>query len=498
MRRALVVIALALTMLVAAAWPVIGAVAQPSPTDRVDRVDFNGDGFDDLAIGVPAEGVGGAVLAGAVNILYGGAGGLAGTNQLLTQGNPEPVDLFGFTVAKGDFNADSFTDLAVGAPSEDVGTAGLAGAVNVFYGSANGLPATSQVRLQSNPENSDRFGSALDAGLFNDDDVMDLAVGAPGETVGGRPDAGAVSVFYGSAGGLPATSQTLLQGNPELGDRFGTALVAGFFNADQGDLAVGAPSEDVGSAGGAGAVSVFSGTPGGLPTSSRVLLQANSEVGDQFGLALAAGFFSGSNFYDLAVGAPTETVGGRADAGAVSVFLGSASQLSGTAAQTLVQGSGVGGAAETGDEFGSALAAGFFDTGPSDLAIGVPFEDLGGTTDAGAVNVVYGSNMGLVGRNQTLTQDSPGVVGTAEPGDLFGVALARGIFLNNFNGDGFADLAIGTAGEDVGAATDAGAVNVQYGSSTGLPGPGGQLFTQNSPGVGGTAESGDGFGSALD
>ena len=292
MRRAIVVIALALTMLVAAACPVIATVAQPSPTERVDRVDFNGDGFDDLAIGVPGEGIGGAALAGAVNILYGGAGGLAGTNQLLTQGNPEPVDLFGFAVAKGDFNADGFTDLAVGAPSEDVGTAGLAGAVNVFYGSANGLPATSQVRLQSNPENSDRFGSALDAGLFNDDDVMDLAVGAPGETVGGRPDAGAVSVFYGSAGGLPATSQTLLQGNPELGDRFGTALVAGFFNADQGDLAVGAPGEDVGSAGGAGAVSVFSGTPGGLPTSSRVLLQANSEVGDQFGSALAAGFFS--------------------------------------------------------------------------------------------------------------------------------------------------------------------------------------------------------------
>ena len=429
MRRAIVVIALALTMLVAAACPVIATVAQPSPTERVDRVDFNGDGFDDLAIGVPGEGIGGAALAGAVNILYGGAGGLAGTNQLLTQGNLEPVDLFGFAVAKGDFNADGFTDLAVGAPSEDVGTAGLAGAVNVFYGSANGLPATSQVRLQSNPENSDRFGSALDAGLFNDDDVMDLAVGAPGETVGGRPDAGAVSVFYGSAGGLPATSQTLLQGNPELGDRFGTALVAGFFNADQGDLAVGAPGEDVGGAGGAGAVSVFSGTPGGLPTSSRVLLQANSEVGDQFG---------------------------------------------------------------------SALAAGFFDTGPSDLAIGVPFEDLGGATDAGAVNVVYGSNTGLVGRNQTLTQDSPGVVGTAEPGDLFGVALARGIFLNNFNGDGFADLAIGAAGEDVGAAIDAGAVNVQYGSSTGLPGPGGQLFTQNSPGVGGSAESGDGFGAALD
>jgi hypothetical protein len=111
---------------------------------------------------------------------------------------------------------------------------------------------------------------------------------------------------------------------------------------------------------------------------------------------------------------------------------------------------------------------------------------------------VYGSNTGLVGRNQTLTQDSPGVVGTAEPGDLFGAALARGIFFNNFNGDSFTDLAIGASGEDVGAAADAGAVNVQYGSAAGLPGPGGQLFTQDSPGVGGSAESGDGFGSALD
>jgi hypothetical protein len=232
MRRALVVIAVTLATLLAAAWPVVGSAAQPSPTDRTDRIDFNGDGFDDLAIGVPAEGVNGAILAGAVNVLYGGADGLAGTNQLLTQGNPEPVDLFGLAVAKGDFNADGFTDLAVGAPSEDVGAAGLAGAVNVFYGSADGLPATSQVRLQGNPENSDRFGLALDAGLFNDDDVMDLAVGAPGETVGTRLLAGAVSVFEasGGPGGVVAPGPVFTQGGGGLGgtaeslDEFGFAL----------------------------------------------------------------------------------------------------------------------------------------------------------------------------------------------------------------------------------------------------------------------------------
>jgi FG-GAP repeat len=52
---------------------------------RGPQVDFNGDDFDDLAIGVPNEDVGGQVNAGAVNILYGSAGGLTGTNQLLTQ-----------------------------------------------------------------------------------------------------------------------------------------------------------------------------------------------------------------------------------------------------------------------------------------------------------------------------------------------------------------------------------------------------------------------------
>jgi hypothetical protein len=48
---------------------------------------------------------------------------------------------------KGDFNGDGKDDLAIGAPSEDViteaGTIPAAGAVNVIYGSSNGLSTTS-------------------------------------------------------------------------------------------------------------------------------------------------------------------------------------------------------------------------------------------------------------------------------------------------------------------------------------------------------------------
>jgi len=41
---------------------------------------------------------------------------------------------------------------------------------------------------------------------------------------------------------------------------------------------------------------------------------------------------------------------------------------------------------------------------------------------------------------------------------------------NDFNGDGQADLAVGVAGEDLGGIVHAGAVNVLFGSPSGLPG----------------------------
>src|SRR3954469_8244617 len=93
-------------------------------------------------------------------------------------------------VARADFNGDGFGDLAVGVPDENVGAAQLAnaGAVNVIYGSATGLPDSGnqclpQVQARAggdSPEADDRFGSALAGGDFNNDGRADLAVGAPG------------------------------------------------------------------------------------------------------------------------------------------------------------------------------------------------------------------------------------------------------------------------------------------------------------------------------
>src|SRR4051812_24459949 len=72
--------------------------------------DFNGDGFDDLAIGVPNEDIGGFMDAGAVTVLYGSADGLsAAGNQFWSQntagilGTSDVGDQFGSTLAVGDF-----------------------------------------------------------------------------------------------------------------------------------------------------------------------------------------------------------------------------------------------------------------------------------------------------------------------------------------------------------------------------------------------------------
>ena len=60
------------------------------------RSDFNGDGFDDLAIGVPEEGFRRARSAGAVSVVYGSATGITTDgSQFWRQRRAEDFDGFG-------------------------------------------------------------------------------------------------------------------------------------------------------------------------------------------------------------------------------------------------------------------------------------------------------------------------------------------------------------------------------------------------------------------
>jgi FG-GAP repeat len=172
------------------------------------------------------------------------------------------------------------------------------------------------------------------------------------------------------------------------------------------------------------------------------------------------------------------------DAGAVSVLSGSSAGLTRVGGRLFTQ---VASPVESGDGFGAALAAGDFDQdGFADLAAGAPGEDGG----PGAISVLFGSSAGLtrVG-GQLFTQ----VGGAPEGIDRFGASLVAA----DFDHDGFTDLAAGAPFETVGTIPEAGAVSAIYGSGGGLTRVGGQLFTQNSPGVASSAEALDNFGLTL-
>jgi plastocyanin len=427
--------------------------------------DFNGDDVADVAIGVPGTTVGGAADAGAIRVLYGVAdGGLQADlpdDQLWTRdsgatlGDPHNEDSLGSALAAGDFNGDEITDLAIGVPNDDSNGAEDAGKVNVIYGSDAGL-SDSGNQLWSwsdmggglEPETpSGHFGASMASGDFNEDGFDDLAVGAPGQTADGIAGSGTVSVLYGSESGVtPAGHQQWHQN---------TATVRG-----------------------------------------------KSEVGDQFGTALAAGDFDGDGADDLAVGAPGESIDSADEAGAVSVLYGAADGLQAVSPNDDMwhqNSAAVRGKVEVGDQFGSALAAGDFDgDGEDDLAVGTPGESIDSADEAGAVSVLYGAADGLQAdspNDDMWHQNKTKVKGEAEVGDQFGTALAAG----DFDGDGEDDLAVGTPGESIDSTDEAGAVSVLYGAAGGLQAdsPNDDMWHQNKADIPDDVGQGDRFGSAL-
>ncbi|NTV04631.1 hypothetical protein HGA89_06970, partial [bacterium] len=301
----------------------IGAVEKVGPGV------LNGDHYLDLAIGVPGEGLGSSVFAGAVHVVYGSPAGLSVTgNQFWHMDIGGPGDRWGFSLAGGDFNGDGFADLAIGIPFSDAaGGIDDAGSVWIIYGSSDGLtPWGYQSWYQDSPgvagyaEPDDGFGYALAAGDFNRDGRADLAIGVVAEDYAVEDD-GVVHVLYGSAAGLTADGDDLwyegaLGATAAVDDFFSTALASGDFNGDGADdLAVSATGRQVGSSTNAGVVYVIFGSDAGLvATGSQAWSQDSPGVGgvsepnDHFGSKLAAGDLDGDGCADLAVGVPDESL----------------------------------------------------------------------------------------------------------------------------------------------------------------------------------------------
>ena len=160
--------------------------------------DFNGDGYDDLAIG--AQGYSNS--RGKIYLYFGNA--LGTSNNIIASGAGDAEWLrLGASLVMADVNNDGYDDLIAGAPGENDSTPD--GLVYIYFGSST--PDLSyDVLLTMNTQTF--FGYEVAADDINGDGYADIVVGAPGYDQGANTDTGAVYVFQGgeSISGTPTVT----------------------------------------------------------------------------------------------------------------------------------------------------------------------------------------------------------------------------------------------------------------------------------------------------
>ncbi|OPC77746.1 esterase [Embleya scabrispora] len=388
-----------------------------SKMSAVPVADFDCDGVEDIAISDPRATVGGKAAAGLIRVVYGGGKGTAEITQDLgwVPGNAEPEDWFGEVLDTVDHNEDGCTDLVVGTPAEDLGSATDAGTVDVLYGARNGIgtgPATLHLEQGTGSgaiaaaasQSGDRMGHSVAAGRTAAGEPY-LLIGVPGQSSGNLAKAGMVFYLRGTTNTSVTQDSSTVPGGNEANDGFGTSVAA-----DGNHLAIGAPNEAINGQAGAGAVWIFDHkvNSDGIPTplhgidQDSDIIDGGSEAGDRFGASLSMADYrpagaAAATESVLAIGSPGESLGvnnvDQPEAGRVVAVritaTGAFSQL-----DNFWQGTGddaVAGAAERGDHFGDQVSV--VNTAPRvqstaatmRIAVGIPGEDINTATDAGAI-----------------------------------------------------------------------------------------------------------------
>ena len=455
--------------------------------------DFNGDGYGDIAIGSPDASPRDRTNAGVVTIIYGNYGNTIPSVINLANNKYPYSQIFGANSGDkcgilvsdaGDVNNDMYNDMIISCYYSSPNQLTDSGAVYVIYGRKN-IFNIDLANLANHDgfaiygaNSQDNFGFSISkAGDVNSDGFDDIVVGSPIASPNAKTNSGIAYVIFGKN-----NSQTI-----DLSLALDQKKVLQIFGASAGDylgysvsgrnLKLGHGSDLIISANSASDNSrINSGTTyiifGDVKEGVMDLNKFNLSMGIKIYGANTGDFSGSSAFSDesinidgklsLAIAAPFASPYSRFQAGEIYILnsLNFTSNIDLANFNTKLGSKIIG--ASSNDKTGSIIkdAGDTNNDGYSDVIIGLPQAPYLSRKQGGKSFVVYGSSKNKIVDLKTLDSAQGLIIVGANSLDYSGTSVNSA---GDFNGDGYADIAIGSPGASPNSKTRSGSVSILYG-----------------------------------